>query len=97
MLVTAGGALELRALRRRLHTSKPNATELLGRLEARGFIERRRLMRDRRAADVVLTTAGRHVVERLFPQHSGRVSNAFAVLDEEEKRSLMSLCRKIAA
>jgi MarR family 2-MHQ and catechol resistance regulon transcriptional repressor len=97
VLVTAGGELELRALRRRLHTSKPNATEVLGRLQARGLIERRRLARDRRAACIVLTPAGRDVVERLFPQHSGRVSNAFSALDEGEKRSLMSLCRKIAA
>ncbi len=97
VLVTAGGELELRALRRRLHTSKPNATEVLGRLEARGLIERRRLAHDRRAADIVITPAGRLVVERLFPEHSGRVSSAFAALDEGEKRSLMSICRKIAA
>lgn len=97
VLMTAGGELELRALRRRLHASKPSATEVLARLEGRGLVERRRLSRDRRAAAVVLTPAGRDLVERLFPEHSGRVSTAFAALDEGEKRSLMSLCRKIAA
>jgi MarR family 2-MHQ and catechol resistance regulon transcriptional repressor len=97
VLMTAGGELELRALRRRLHTSKPNATEVLTRLEARGLIERRRLARDRRASAVVLTAAGRRAVERLFPQHSGRVRRAFAALDEQEKRSLLSICRKLAA
>lgn len=97
VLMTAGGELELRALRRRLHTSKANATEVLTRLQARGLIERRRLTRDRRASAVVLTEAGRRAVKRLFPQHSGRVRRAFAALDEEEKRSLMSICRKLAA
>jgi MarR family transcriptional regulator, 2-MHQ and catechol-resistance regulon repressor len=78
ILATAGDELELRALRRRLQTSKPNATEVLTRLQARGLIERRRLRRDRRASAVVLTAAGRDVVERLFPEHSGRVRHAFA-------------------
>ncbi|MHB8491226.1 MAG: MarR family winged helix-turn-helix transcriptional regulator [Solirubrobacteraceae bacterium] len=97
VLVTAGGELELRALRRRLGTSKPNATEIVSRLQARGLIERRRLTRDRRAAAIVLTPTGRELAESLFPQHSGRVQGAFAALDEQEKRSLTSLCRKLAA
>jgi MarR family 2-MHQ and catechol resistance regulon transcriptional repressor len=97
VLMTAGGELELRALRRRLRISKPNATEVISRLEARRLIERRRLHSDRRAAAIVLTQAGRETVERLFPQHSGRVSDAFAALDDEEKRSLTNLCRKLAA
>jgi DNA-binding MarR family transcriptional regulator len=45
----------------------------------------------------VLTPAGREIVERLFPEHSRRVADAFAVLDEDEKRSLASICRKLAA
>ncbi|MDE3069829.1 MAG: MarR family transcriptional regulator [Acidobacteriota bacterium] len=97
VLVTAGGELELRALRHRLGTSKPNATEIISRLEGRGLIERRRLAQDRRAATIVLTAAGRELAESLFPQHSGRVQGAFAALDEQEKRSLTSLCRKLAA
>jgi MarR family 2-MHQ and catechol resistance regulon transcriptional repressor len=97
VLMTAGGELELRALRRRLGLSKANATEVVSRLQAHGFIERRRLTEDRRAAAVALTSAGRATVQRLFPEHSGRVSNAFSALDDAEKRSLTSLCRKIAA
>ena len=38
-----------------------------------------------------------HLVDRLFPEHTGRVRDAFAVLDEDEKRSLASICRKLAA
>ena len=40
----------------------------------------------RRAASVRLTTLGRELVDRLFPEHTERVSDAFAVLDEAEKR-----------
>jgi MarR family transcriptional regulator, 2-MHQ and catechol-resistance regulon repressor len=97
VLTTAGGRLELRALRRRLRTSKANATEVVTTLETRGLVARSRLPHDRRAAGVALTARGREMVERLFPEHSERVQRAFAMLDEEEKRSLAELCRKLAA
>ena len=97
VLTTAGGQLELRALRRRLRTSKANATEVVGTLEARGLVSRTRLLHDKRAAAVSLTPRGREIVDRLFPEHTERVRLAFAVLDEEEKRRLADICRKLAA
>ncbi|MEZ5120205.1 MAG: MarR family transcriptional regulator [Solirubrobacterales bacterium] len=97
VLTTAGGELELRALRTRLRTSKANATEVVTTLEGRGLVIRRRLLCDRRAASVLLTPAGRELVDRLFPEHTQRVTAAFSVLDEEEKRSLAEICRKLAA
>ncbi len=97
ILTTAGGELELRALRARLRTSKANATEVVTTLEGRGLVHRRRLATDRRAASVAITARGAEIVDRLFPEHSERVAQAFAVLDEAEKRSLASICRKLAA
>ena len=97
VLTTAGGSLELRALRRRLGWSKANATEVTVTLESRGLVRRRRLEHDRRAAALDLTPAGRSLVERLFPGHANRVSSAFSALDESEKRSLAEICRKLAA
>src|SRR5258706_14279968 len=43
VLTTAGGVLELRSLRRRLRTSKANATEVVTTLETRGLVVRSRL------------------------------------------------------
>ncbi len=97
VLTTAGGELELRDLRTRLRTSKANATEVVSTLEARGYVVRRRLPSDRRAAAVTLTERGQELVDRLFPEHTERVSNAFSCLDEAEKRSLEAICRKLAA
>ena len=97
VLMIAGGELELRTLRTRMRTSKANATEVVTTLETRGLVERFRLEHDRRAAAVRLTTAGRELVDRLFPEHTERVSSAFAALDEGEKRQLADLCRKLAA
>ena len=97
VLATAGGELELRALRHRLRTSKANATEVVGTLVNRGYVERTRLAHDRRAASVTLTARGRELVDRLFPEHTQRVAAAFSALDESEKRSFAELCRKLAA
>ena len=97
VLATAGGELELRALRHRLRTSKANATEIVTTLVSRGLVERSRLPQDRRTATVTLTARGRELVDRLFPEHTERVAEAFSVLDEHEKRSLAELCRKLAA
>jgi MarR family 2-MHQ and catechol resistance regulon transcriptional repressor len=97
VLTTAGGALELKTLRRRLGWSKPNATEVTATLEARDFVRRGRAPGDRRIVVIELTSAGRGLVERLFPAHADRVSRAFGALDEGEKRSLAEICRKLAA
>jgi DNA-binding MarR family transcriptional regulator len=97
VLTTAGGSLELRTLRRRLGWSKANATEVTATLQARALLRRRRDAADRRIVVVDLTPAGRDLVERLFPEHSDRVTRAFGALDEGEKRSLAELCRKLAA
>ena len=67
VLTTAGGALELRTLRRRFDWSKANATEVTETLETRGLVERRRLLEDRRAVEILLTPDGRSLVERVFP------------------------------
>jgi MarR family transcriptional regulator, 2-MHQ and catechol-resistance regulon repressor len=97
VLTTAGGTLELRTLRRRLGWSKANATEVTATLETRELVRRRRDPADRRIVIVELTYAGRDLVERVFPEHSDRVTQAFGALDEGEKRSLAEICRKLAA
>ena len=97
VLTTAGGSAELKTLRRRLGWSKANATEVTATLQERGLVRRRRDRNDRRLVIVDLTYSGRELVERLFPEHSDRVTQAFGALDESEKRSLAELCRKLAA
>jgi MarR family 2-MHQ and catechol resistance regulon transcriptional repressor len=97
VLTTAGGSTELKTLRRRLGWSKANATEVTATLQERGLVRRRRDPSDRRLVVVDLTYSGRELVERLFPEHSDRVTRAFGALDETEKRSLAELCRKLAA
>ena len=97
VLRIAGGRLELRTLRRRLDWSKANATEVTLTLEQHGMVTRRRSRQDRRSLIIELTATGAELVEGLFPDHSERVSQAFSSLDDQEKRSLADICRKLAA
>ena len=97
VLTTAGGALELRTLRRRLGWSKAGATEITRTLEARGLVRRSRIQRDRRTLMIELLEPGAELVARAFPDHTERVGQVFRRLDESEKRSLTEICRKLAA
>lgn len=95
LLTSAGSELELRAIRRRLGLSKASATEVLDTLQARGFVERKRVATDRRAIAVALTRPGTNLVTHAFPAHAERVRAAFGALDEKEKRQLTEICRKL--
>ena len=70
-----------------------------GRHDARGSRPRRPPAAAQRPprSGVAITSRGSEIVDRLFPEHTERVAQAFAVLDEAEKRSLAQICRKLAA
>jgi MarR family 2-MHQ and catechol resistance regulon transcriptional repressor len=97
LLREAGGECQLRYLRRRLGTSKASATEVVNTLAARGLVTRARTPSDRRAVAVTATDTGTEIVERLYPEHAGRVAATFAALDDVEKRQLAAICSKLAA
>ena len=95
VLYSAGGATELRLLRQRLGLSKANATEVIRTLECRGLVTRMQSLRDGRAVVISLTPGGEALLEDAFPGHARRVRDAFTALDEQEKRELARLCRKL--
>jgi MarR family 2-MHQ and catechol resistance regulon transcriptional repressor len=97
VLVSAGGTLELRVLRLRLGISKASASEVATTLSERGLVQRQRSDHDRRAVTLRATRAGERLLDELFPGHARRVRDAFTPLDDEEKRALTRLCRKLAA
>jgi DNA-binding MarR family transcriptional regulator len=95
VLHSAGGSIELRVLRQRLGLSKANATEVARTLESRGLVSRVQSIRDGRAVVVNISQAGEALLTDAFPGHARRVRDAFTPLDEDEKRELTRLCRKL--
>jgi MarR family 2-MHQ and catechol resistance regulon transcriptional repressor len=89
------GPLSQRELGRKVLTSAGNMTDLIDKLEARGLVLRSRTPRDRRSVQVDLTTAGRAMIEELFPRHAEDIAHAMAALDPEEMAQLGALLRKL--
>jgi DNA-binding MarR family transcriptional regulator len=68
-------------------------TNRLQRLEARGLIERRPSPTDGRQVLVVLTTAGRRLVDAALVDHAANLRTLLAGLDREQEDRLVELLR----
>lgn len=97
--LSSAGPLTLGELRLHLRASKSAATELVDRLEAKGYVERMRDERDARRVFVWLTAAGRRSAAR-FAEVLGDESlrEAVAAMTASERtalvRGLRALLRK---
>jgi len=89
------GPLCQRELGEKLLKSGGNITMVVGNLERRGLVERRRDPRDRRVARVHLTPEGEALIRGLFPEHAAAVAEQFGALAPAEQEELGRLCRKL--
>jgi DNA-binding MarR family transcriptional regulator len=77
-------------------TRDSDLTRLLGRLEKRGWIDRRRSLEDRRAFRVAITKAGLKLLSALDQPVELIHKQQFAALLAGEKRSLAELLSRLA-
>lgn len=89
------GPMTHRELGRKVLTSAGNMTDVVDKLEARGLVHRVRAADDRRQVRVELTTAGRAMIEELFPRHAADIAQAMSGLDTEELRRLGDMLRSL--
>jgi len=75
--------------------STGNLTLVIDNLEKRRLVTRTQNPADRRSTIVELTTAGKELIETIFPQHVATVVQEVAVLTPEEQSQLAALCRKL--
>lgn len=83
--------MDQRILRQELRIQPGSLSELLGKLEQKGLIERERIEADRRRVTVRLTESGRAA---LSPGEAA-ADDPFAVLTDEEQSVLRSLLEKL--
>ncbi len=69
---------------------------LIDELTEKGWVERKRNQKDRRRSELVLTRAGRRMLEKVSRLAELHESDLCAALSSEERDVLASLCRKIA-
>jgi DNA-binding MarR family transcriptional regulator len=82
-------------LSEKLFVTKGNVCGLLGRMEEKGWVERRSDPNDRRAHRLYLTPEGRKVAERVMPAQEEFVAEQMSILTDEEQTTLRSLLRKL--
>lgn len=68
--------------------SKPSVTGIVGRLVDKGLVERQRDPEDGRSAIVVISEAGRQVLEERRRERTAYLARRIAALDDEDREIL---------
>lgn len=89
------GPLNQCDLARKLLRSGGNVTVVIDNLEKRGLVRRERQKEDRRMVIVSLTSSGRRLIGRIFPQHAAAITAEMSRLSPEDQETLRALCRKL--
>ncbi len=89
------GPLTQRVLVRKVLTSPANMTDVIDKLEERGWVARCRVVADRRNVEVGLTEAGQCFIATLFPRHAEAIAAAMAALSDAELATLDQLLRRL--
>lgn len=85
-----------RELTRRLGIQPGSASEVIGKLEAAGFIVRTPSETDHRTTDIRLTETGKALAQDAHARRQERHEQMFAVLSEQEKDILIALLEKVS-
>lgn len=96
ILLETGGMTQ-RELTERLGIKPGSASEVIGKLENAGLVQRKLSQADRRTADIQLTETGRQQAKEAAMQRRIRHQEMFACLSEEEKNILLELTEKLNA
>jgi|ERR1041384_7365934 MarR family 2-MHQ and catechol resistance regulon transcriptional repressor len=72
-----------------------NLTMVLDNLTKRGLAKRVPAKKDRRFVTAEITSKGRDLIRKVFPEHAARIAEAMDRLTVEEQEQLAVLCRKL--
>ena len=79
----------------KLLRSGGSVTSVVGGLEKKGLVQRRRDGSDKRFVTVNLTIKGAKLISGIFPDHAKTVARQFGALTAPEQDELRRLCRKL--
>lgn len=97
IILHEAGGMTQRELTERMGVQPGSASEVIGKLESAGLIQRKRSQTDRRTTDIQLTETGRIRAEEAVEQRKKRHLEMFSCLSAEEKESLLALVEKLNA
>lgn len=96
VLIGRNPGIRQTALSRAVGLDKSTLTPALADLKRRGLIERRRDVRDKRAAHVFLTRAGERMLDEMIRRAAAHEDDIDRIVGREQKPLLMALLRRIA-
>ena len=82
-------------LSQKLLKSSGNMTMVVDNLEKHGLVRRVRSTEDRRMISIELTSAGRELINTIFPRHVEAIVKEMSALTPEEQNTLGHLLRKL--
>ncbi len=97
ILLLENDGITQRKLTEQLGIQSGSASEVIGKLEATGFISRTENGKDRRTVNITLTDAGQAAAKEALAEQQKRQRSMFASLTEEECRTLLSLTETLCA
>jgi MarR family 2-MHQ and catechol resistance regulon transcriptional repressor len=89
------GPLLLGELQRKILVSSGGVTYLVDRLEKRGLVRREACPEDRRARYATLTTEGKRLVARIFPDHARAIERAVSGLPRSDRERAAALLKQL--
>lgn len=95
IILNEEGNITQRELTSRLGVQPGSASEVIGKLESAGLIERTTSVNDRRTVDIKLTEKGKIKAEEAVRQRKNRHEEMFSALTDEEKDTLLFLAEKL--
>ncbi len=91
------GPMTIGDLSRKMLVSGGNMTCVVDNLEKEGLVRRIQSEVDRRSVTVELTSQGRELIGRIFPQHAALIETVASVLDPKEQVELSRLLKKLGS
>lgn len=80
--------LRLTDLANALRVRPPSMTELIGRMEQLGWVQKSSMAHDRRGVEVTMTEKGRALIQALERKQLVMLSQRIALLSDEEKNTI---------
>ena len=91
------GPMSLSDIAQKILTTGGNLTMVVGNLEKLGLAHRQKCPEDRRLLIVVLTSKGKALIRKIFPEHAAAIAEFMGALSPAEQEQLADLCRQLGA
>jgi MarR family 2-MHQ and catechol resistance regulon transcriptional repressor len=91
------GPMSLSDVALKILTTGGNLTMVVGNLEKQGLARRQKSPQDGRVLIVALTSKGKALIKRIFPDHAAAIAKFMGALSSAQQEQLGDLCRELGS